>query len=86
MSSTHDWMHPGDCRILQCLEEHAPEYAPLVATRVGMSSGYVQRRLDVLTERGFVTRGGDGVVYGVADRGERYLAATRGEESTHPQQ
>lgn len=73
MSTALEWMHPGDQRILRCLEDHSPEYAAIVANRSGMAPGYVERRLEVLTESGFVDRGTDGVVCGLTERGERYL-------------
>lgn len=73
MSTALEWMHPGDRRILQCLRDHSPEYAAIIANRSGMAPTYVERRLEVLTESGFVDRESDGVVYGLTGRGERYL-------------
>lgn len=66
-------MHPDDGRILHCLGQYAPEYASLIATRVGMSPRYVGRRLAVLEQHGYVDRQPNSVLYQLTDQGSRYL-------------
>lgn len=68
-----DSMHPADERILSHLNENPPDYIPLVANRLGMHLGYVEGRIETLVELGFVRPVSEEVIYGVTDRGERYL-------------
>ena len=49
-----NWMRPADEDILHELCEERPDYLPLVANRLGMHLGYVERRCSVLVEHGLV--------------------------------
>jgi DNA-binding IclR family transcriptional regulator len=69
-----EWTHPADERILQYLQENPPDYVALVANRLGMHLGYVERRVETLVEHGLVEPVSGEVVYVVTDEGERYLA------------
>lgn len=65
---------PADERILEYLAEHPPDYVPLIANRLGMHLGFVERRRDVLVDLGFVEPVTNESIYGITERGERYLA------------
>lgn len=78
MSTGPDWTHPTDERIVRHLRENEPEYVPLVANRLGMHLGYVERRVETLVERGLVEPVTGEVVYAVTDQGERFLAEGAG--------
>lgn len=64
----------ADERILTYLRDHPPDYIPLVANRLGMHLGYVEDRCDVLLEYGLIEPVTNERIYGLSDRGERYLA------------
>jgi DNA-binding MarR family transcriptional regulator len=66
-------LRPADRRILEHLRDNPPTYMALVANRLGMPTGYVQRRRDVLVDRGFVEAVTNEAIYRVTERGERYL-------------
>ena len=74
MPASNQWTHPADERILRHLQENPPDYVPLVANRLGMHLGYVERRVETLVEHGLVEPVSGEAVYVVTDRGERYLA------------
>lgn len=74
MSSSREWMHPADERILRYLRDHPPDYVPLIANRLGMHLGYVERRVSTLVDHGYLQPLTAEVIYGVTERGERYLA------------
>jgi DNA-binding MarR family transcriptional regulator len=74
MTPRPEWAHPADERILQHLVEHPPDYVPLVANRLGMHLGYVERRVDLLVERGLLEPVSGEVIYAVTDDGATYLA------------
>ncbi|MFB6154393.1 MAG: MarR family transcriptional regulator [Haloferacaceae archaeon] len=67
------WMNTADEVILRDLRAEQPDYAPLVASRLGMLPDYVDDRCEELVENGFIERLSDEVVYRVTKRGERYL-------------
>ena len=67
-------MRPADEDILRQLREEQPEYLALVANRLGMHLGYVERRCAVLVENGLVEQVSEEVVYRTTELGERYLA------------
>jgi len=67
------WMTTADETILRDLRAEQPEYAPLVASRLGMLPNYVDERCDELVERGLIEAVSDEVVYRVTARGERFL-------------
>jgi predicted ArsR family transcriptional regulator len=67
-------MRAADERILRALHEDGPEYLPLVANRLGMHLGYVERRCDVLVDRNLVEAVSEETVYRATDLGRRYLA------------
>lgn len=73
MATSPEWTHPADERILRYLEEHPPDYVPLIANRLGMHLGYVERRVETLVEHGLVEQVSGEAVYVVTDRGQRYL-------------
>lgn len=71
---------PGDAiqgtdeRVLAYLEEHPPDYIPLIANRLGLHLEYAERRCEVLIEYGLIEPVTNERIYGLTDRGERYLA------------
>ncbi len=69
-----NWMRPADEEILSELHEQRPEYLPLVANRLGMHLGYVERRCDELVEQGLVEAVSEETVYRTTDLGRQYLA------------
>jgi DNA-binding Lrp family transcriptional regulator len=74
MSSATNPPHPADERILEYLAEHPPDYAPIVATHLGMHLRYVERRIAVLTDRGLLRAVTAEVVYTTTTtEGERRL-------------
>jgi DNA-binding Lrp family transcriptional regulator len=66
-------LRPVDRRILQQLDEHGPEYVPLVATRLGLPLGYAERRFERLAEAGLLEPVTNEVVYHPTDEGRQYL-------------
>jgi DNA-binding MarR family transcriptional regulator len=74
MATSPEWTHPADERILQYLEENPPDYVPLIANRLGMHLGYVEKRVDTLVEHGLVEPVTGEEIYAVTTRGEAYLA------------
>lgn len=74
MSSTTGPVHPADERILTHLSEHGPEYVPIVATRLGLSLRYAERRTELLVARGLVRPVTAEVVYTITTEGKRRLA------------
>lgn len=73
-STRPDWSHPADERIVRYLRENPPDYVPLIANRLGMHLGYVERRVETMVDHGLVEPVSGEVVYAVTDLGERYLA------------
>ena len=71
-----DSLRPADRQILEHLRDNPPTYMALVANRLGMPTGYVNRRRDVLVEQGLVEPVTNEAIYRVTERGERYLAHT----------
>lgn len=69
-----NWMGPADEEILRELHEQRPDYLPLVANRLGMHLGYVERRCDELVERGLIEAVSGETVYRTTALGRRYLA------------
>lgn len=69
-----NWMRPADEDIIRDLCEERPDYLPLVANRLGMHLGYVERRCEVLVERGLVEPVTGEVVYRTTELGEQFLA------------
>lgn len=67
-------MRAADEDILQQLREERPDYLALVANRLGMHLGYVERRCGVLVEHGLVEQVSHEVVYRTTELGEQYLA------------
>ena len=74
MAASPEWAHPADERILRYLSEHPPDYVPLIANRLGMHLGYVERRVETLVEQGLVEPISGESIYAVTERGERYLS------------
>ncbi|MFB6165425.1 MAG: DUF2250 domain-containing protein [Haloarculaceae archaeon] len=81
-------MRSADEQILRHLRDERPDYLALVANRLGMHLGYVERRCEVLVKHGLVEPVTGEVVYRITERGERYLtgelegaalSATRGD-------
>jgi predicted transcriptional regulator len=66
-------MTTADETILRDLRAEQPDYAPLVASRLGMLPDYVADRCQQLVENGLIEPVSDEVVYRVTTRGERYL-------------
>lgn len=67
-------MRPADEEILRALRDQRPDYLALVANRLGMHLGYVERRCEVLVEEGLVEPVSAEAVYRTTDLGRRYLA------------
>ncbi len=67
-------MRAADEDILRQLKEERPDYLALVANRLGMHLGYVERRTEVLVEYGLVEQVSEEVVYRTTELGEQYLA------------
>jgi len=72
--SGQNWMRPADVRILRQLRDERPDYLALVANRLGMHLGYVERRCAVLVDHGLVEPVSGEVVYRTTERGEEILA------------
>jgi DNA-binding IclR family transcriptional regulator len=66
-------MRPADEEILRALHESRPDYLALVANRLGMHLGYVERRCAVLVKEELVEAVSGEAVYRTTDLGERYL-------------
>ncbi|MFQ3320587.1 MAG: DNA-binding MarR family transcriptional regulator [Natronomonas sp.] len=73
MATSPDWTHPADERILSYLDDHPPDYIPLIANRLGMHLGYVERRVDTLVKHELVEPVTGEEIYAVTERGEQYL-------------
>lgn len=69
-----NWMRPADEDILRELHEERPDYLALVANRLGMHLGYVERRCDVLVDRGLVEAVSRETVYRTTELGRQYLS------------
>jgi len=69
-----DWLRPADEKILRHLRDERPDYLALVANRLGMPLGYVQRRCSILVDRGLVEPVSGEVIYRTTERGEELLA------------
>lgn len=74
MAASPEWTHPADERIVRYLCDHPPDYVPLIANRLGMHLGYVERRVETLVEHGLVEPISGESIYAVTDQGEQYLA------------
>lgn len=68
-----DSLRPADRRILEHLRDNPPTYMALVANRLGMPTGYVDRRRSVLVEEGLVEPVTNEAIYRLTETGERYL-------------
>lgn len=66
-------LRPADRRILEHLRDNPPTYMALVANRLGMPTGYVDRRRAVLVELGLLEPVTNEAIYRVTEAGERYL-------------
>jgi DNA-binding MarR family transcriptional regulator len=73
MATATTQSHPADERILAYLGENPPDYAALIATRLGMDLRYVERRLDALADRGLVEPVTGEAVYTTTERGANWL-------------
>ncbi|MFC6731457.1 DUF2250 domain-containing protein [Haladaptatus sp. DYSN1] len=73
MTQRAAWMHSADHRILDYLQRERPDYAPLIANRLGMHLKYVEGRIDVLCTYGLLEAISGEVVYRITDRGVAYL-------------
>ncbi|MES3517565.1 MAG: DUF2250 domain-containing protein [Natronomonas sp.] len=75
MSHSTTPTHPVDEQILRYLADSPPDYAPLIATRLGLHLGYVEDRLDAMCRQGLVEAISEEVVYTTTDRGRAVVAA-----------
>lgn len=66
-----------DVSILEHLHEAEPDYAPLVASRLGVLPDFLDGRCEQLVQTGLVEPVSGEVVYRVTRRGERVLEAHR---------
>lgn len=69
-----DRLRPADQQILAYLDEHPPEYVPLIATRLGLPLGHATERMESLVDRGYVTPVTNECVYTLTDAGAERLA------------
>lgn len=69
-----DLLRETDERILEYLDHHPPDYIPLIANRLGVHLGYAERRCERLVEFGLIEPVTNESIYGLTDRGRRYLA------------
>ncbi|MFC3478941.1 hypothetical protein [Halobacterium litoreum] len=65
------WSRPADRAIVEFLADRNAEYPAIVANRIGMHAPYVERRCEVLAERGLLEAVSGEVVYRLTDTGER---------------
>lgn len=75
---TSERLRPADRRILEYLDSNPPDYVALIANRLGMPTGYANRRRDVLVERGLIEPVTNEAIYRLTEQGERYLAEEAG--------
>ncbi|WP_255196569.1 winged helix-turn-helix transcriptional regulator [Halorarius litoreus] len=68
-----DRLRPADRRILEHLRDNPPNYIALIANRLGMPTGYVDRRRAVLVEQGFIEPVTAEAIYRLTEAGEAYL-------------
>lgn len=73
MTQRAAWMHSADHRILDYLRRERPDYAPLIANRLGIHLKYVEQRIEVLCAYGLLEAISDEVVYRITDTGVAYL-------------
>jgi predicted transcriptional regulator len=73
MTQRAAWMHTADHRILDYLRRERPDYAPLIANRLGMHLKYVEQRIEVLCAYGLLEAISGEVVYCITERGIDYL-------------
>lgn len=66
-------MRPADEEIVRELHAERPDYLALVANRLGMHLGYVERRCAVLVEEGLIEAVSEEAVYRTTELGEQYL-------------
>lgn len=77
----------ADERVLRHLDGSGPDYPALVAANTGLHIPLVERRIDVLEERGFVEAATAERIYRATDAGRRALAGeppVPAEEPTAP--
>lgn len=60
-------------RILEDLSQEQPDYAPFIASRLGLHLRYVENQCEVCVDRGLLERPNGTVKYRLTDRGERCL-------------
>lgn len=65
------WSRPADRAVVEFLAEHGPEYPAIVANRTGQHAPRVERRCDVLADRGLLEAVSGEVVYRTTDAGDR---------------
>lgn len=68
-----EWMRRADERLLRELRAEGPDYLALVANRLGMPLGYVERRCERLVEEGLIEPVTDEAVYRATERAEQVL-------------
>jgi len=75
-------LRPADRQILAYLDQHPPEYVPLIATRLGLPLGHATERTKSLVERGYVTEVTNECIYTLTDAGAERLADAFGRQSS----
>jgi predicted ArsR family transcriptional regulator len=74
-----DPLRSVDVSILEYLQDHPPEYVPLVANRLGVHLGYAEGRFEHLVERGLVRPVTNESIYTITDTGRAVIGAGEGE-------
>lgn len=69
-----EYLRETDKRVLEYLDDHPPDYIPLIANRLGIHLGYAERRCELLVEFGLIEPVTNERIYGLTERGRRYLA------------
>lgn len=83
-----NWLRSVDVSILEYLEDHPPDYVPLVANRLGVHLGYAENRFALLVDHGMVAPVTNESIYTITDRGRAALDSgseegeSEGEERT----
>jgi predicted transcriptional regulator len=64
-----DWIITADLAILEHLQEHPPEYVPLVANRTGLHLKLAERRFDRLEQAGLIMPVTNESIFTITKRG-----------------
>lgn len=62
-----------DLRIVEDLSREQPDYAPFIASRLGIRLKYIERRCDALVRSELLEQTNRGMEYRLTAQGEQYL-------------